>query len=90
MVNLSQKRIDEIFSKLKDKKIAVIGDLMIDRYFLGTVARLSPEAPVPVVEVKEESNRLGGAANVANNMASSRWNPNDDRRCRQRSGSRPA
>jgi len=70
MVSLSQKRIDEIFSKLKNKHIAVIGDLMIDRYFLGTVARLSPEAPVPVVEVKEESNRLGGAANVANNIAS--------------------
>ena len=70
MISLSQKRIEEIFSKIKDKHIAVIGDLMIDRYFLGTVARLSPEAPVPVVEVKEESNRLGGAANVANNIAS--------------------
>ncbi len=70
MVSLSQKRIDEIFSKLRNKHIAVIGDLMIDRYFMGTVARLSPEAPVPVVEVKEESNRLGGAANVANNIAS--------------------
>ena len=70
MVSFSQKRIDEIFSKLRNKHIAVIGDLMIDRYFMGTVARLSPEAPVPVVEVKEESNRLGGAANVANNIAS--------------------
>jgi rfaE bifunctional protein kinase chain/domain len=70
MVNIPQKRIDEIFSKFKDKRIAVIGDLMIDRYFWGTVSRLSPEAPVPIVEVTEESSRLGGAANVANNIAS--------------------
>ncbi|MCX7984127.1 MAG: D-glycero-beta-D-manno-heptose-7-phosphate kinase [Bacteroidetes bacterium] len=70
MVLLSEKRIDEIFSGFKNKRIAVIGDLMIDRYFWGTVTRISPEAPVPVVEVTEEANRLGGAANVANNIAS--------------------
>lgn len=70
MVNISEKRIDEIFTGFQKKHIAVIGDLMIDRYFWGTVSRISPEAPVPVVEVTEESNRLGGAANVANNIAS--------------------
>jgi len=43
---------------------------MLDRYFWGSVARISPEAPVPVVEVDSESNRLGGAANVANNISS--------------------
>ena len=43
---------------------------MLDRYFWGSVARISPEAPVPVVEVESESTRLGGAANVANNIAS--------------------
>jgi D-glycero-beta-D-manno-heptose-7-phosphate kinase len=43
---------------------------MLDRYYWGTVARISPEAPVPVVEVESESTRLGGAANVANNIAS--------------------
>ncbi len=52
------------------KRIAVVGDLMLDRYFWGTVSRISPEAPVPVVEVESESTRLGGAANVANNIAS--------------------
>jgi D-glycero-beta-D-manno-heptose-7-phosphate kinase len=52
------------------KRIAVVGDLMLDRYFWGSVARISPEAPVPVVEVESESTRLGGAANVANNIAS--------------------
>ncbi|MBI3586424.1 MAG: bifunctional hydroxymethylpyrimidine kinase/phosphomethylpyrimidine kinase [Ignavibacteriales bacterium] len=43
---------------------------MMDRYFWGSVARISPEAPVPIVEVESESTRLGGAANVANNIAS--------------------
>jgi len=43
---------------------------MLDRYYWGSVARISPEAPVPVVEVESESTRLGGAANVANNVAS--------------------
>src|SRR5512135_3472540 len=55
---------------MRGKRIAVVGDLMIDRYFWGSVHRVSPEAPVPVVEVESESIRLGGAANVANNIAS--------------------
>ncbi|MBT3784224.1 hypothetical protein HOF92_04550, partial [bacterium] len=55
---------------LTQKKILVIGDLMLDRYVRGAVQRISPEAPVPVVEVLEESSLLGGAANVANNLSS--------------------
>src|SRR3970040_658563 len=43
---------------------------MLDRYYWGSISRISPEAPVPVVEVESESTRLGGAANVANNIAS--------------------
>jgi rfaE bifunctional protein kinase chain/domain len=70
MVQLSPTRLEEIEKKFCGKHIAVIGDLMLDRYFWGTVARISPEAPVPVVEVEEESTRFGGAANVANNIAS--------------------
>ncbi len=69
MVSLSKKRLSEIFSGLSGRRIAVVGDLMVDRYFWGTVTRISPEAPVPVVEVEDESTRLGGAANVANNIA---------------------
>jgi len=49
-------------------RILVIGDLMVDRYLSGTVRRISPEAPVPVVEVVEETQRFGGAANVAHNL----------------------
>lgn len=70
MVNFTSNRLEEIQKSFVGKRIAVVGDLMLDRYFWGTVSRISPEAPVPVVEVDEESTRLGGAANVANNIAS--------------------
>ncbi len=70
MVSFTQDRLQSLISGFKGKRIAVIGDLMIDRYFWGTVHRVSPEAPVPVVEVDSESIRLGGAANVANNITS--------------------
>ncbi|MGY0037856.1 PfkB family carbohydrate kinase [Pedobacter sp. NJ-S-72] len=49
-------------------KILVIGDLMLDHYILGNASRLSPEAPVPIVNVKKENKIIGGAANVASNL----------------------
>ncbi|MEM7370582.1 MAG: bifunctional ADP-heptose synthase [Bacteroidota bacterium] len=52
----------------RSRQIMVIGDLMLDRYLWGKVERISPEAPVPVVDVYQEENRLGGAANVALNI----------------------
>ena len=51
------------------KRILVIGDVMLDRYIWGDVRRISPEGPVPVVRVKERSQTLGGAANVALNLS---------------------
>lgn len=51
-------------------RILVVGDVMIDRYLWGTVERISPEAPVPIVRVDRQEDRLGGAANVAKNIAS--------------------
>jgi rfaE bifunctional protein kinase chain/domain len=68
MVSITQARLLELLAAFKGKRIAVVGDLMIDQYYWGTVRRISPEAPVPVVEVNSVSNRLGGAANVANNI----------------------
>ena len=68
MVNLSAKRLNNLKSKFKGLKIAVIGDMMLDCYFWGDVKRISPEAPVPVVEVENEFYRFGGAANVALNI----------------------
>ena len=58
----------DFFDRFSDLKIIIIGDVMIDRYLEGTVDRISPEAPVPVVHLKTEDNRLGGAANVALNI----------------------
>ncbi len=55
-------------SEFKKKKILVIGDLILDRYIWGKVSRISPEAPVPIVEVTDEDFLLGGASNVANNI----------------------
>lgn len=68
MVNISPHRLDELKSNFAGKKIAVIGDMMLDCYFWGEVKRISPEAPVPVVEVDDEFYRFGGAANVALNI----------------------
>jgi len=70
MIHLATDRLKQIQKGFSGKRIAVVGDLMLDRYFWGKVSRISPEAPVPVVEIDEESTRLGGAANVANNIAS--------------------
>ena len=71
MINLTYQRAKELLEESTNKKIiAVIGDVMLDRYFWGSVTRISPESPVPVVDVEEESFHLGGAANVANNLKS--------------------
>ncbi|CAM8626605.1 RfaE ADP-heptose synthase, bifunctional sugar kinase/adenylyltransferase [Burkholderiales bacterium] len=51
-------------------RVLVVGDLMLDRYWMGDVDRISPEAPVPVVRIARQEERLGGAANVARNLAS--------------------
>ncbi len=60
---------EELFGGFKNCHILVVGDVMIDRYLTGNVSRISPEAPVPVVELANAENRLGGAANVALNIA---------------------
>ena len=64
------KRVKEILTAVRKQRILVIGDIMLDQYCWGIVNRISPEAPVPVVDISSESIRLGGAANVANNIRS--------------------
>ena len=59
----------EILDRLTGRSVLVIGDLMIDQFVIGTVDRISPEAPVPIVRFDHETRRLGGAANVAHNIA---------------------
>jgi rfaE bifunctional protein kinase chain/domain len=70
MTKITEQRLNWFFEQFNKKSIIVLGDLMLDRYVWGTVDRISPEAPVPVVEVTNETVRLGGAANVAHNLYS--------------------
>src|ERR1044072_6462432 len=61
-------RLEQILERASSRRITVIGDLMLDEFVWGKVGRISPEAPVPVVEVTGESFYPGGAANVARNL----------------------
>jgi D-beta-D-heptose 7-phosphate kinase/D-beta-D-heptose 1-phosphate adenosyltransferase len=63
-------RLRQILGAFQSRNVAVFGDLMLDRYVWGSVERISPEAPVPILDVRRESVRFGGAANVARNVAS--------------------
>ena len=65
----SNQQLQKVVQQFSDQPILVVGDLMLDRYVWGRVERISPEAPVPVVEVVKETVHLGGAANVAYNLA---------------------
>jgi D-beta-D-heptose 7-phosphate kinase/D-beta-D-heptose 1-phosphate adenosyltransferase len=60
----------EILKEFKSRRVLVIGDLILDSFIWGTVNRISPEAPVPVVDVEDQNFALGGAANVASNIVS--------------------
>ncbi len=60
--------IDQLFESFKNTKIGVIGDVMLDTYWWGSVDRISPEAPVPIVALQKKEIRVGGAANVALNL----------------------
>jgi D-beta-D-heptose 7-phosphate kinase / D-beta-D-heptose 1-phosphate adenosyltransferase len=62
--------LELLLNNFSNAKIVVIGDVMLDKYIFGNVSRISPEAPVPILTVNEESYRLGGAANVAANISS--------------------
>ncbi|MDX1699299.1 MAG: PfkB family carbohydrate kinase, partial [Melioribacteraceae bacterium] len=72
---MDKERLESIRAQFSNKTIAVVGDLMLDGYFRGIVKRVSPEAPVPVVEVDHEFFRFGGAANVALNIQQLGGNP---------------
>ena len=73
--HLTEDRVKEVLNQAAGKTVAVIGDVMLDRYFWGSVSRVSPEAPVPVIDIDKESFHLGGAANVAKNLKTLGLNP---------------
>ncbi|OFZ66604.1 MAG: carbohydrate kinase, partial [Bacteroidetes bacterium RIFCSPHIGHO2_02_FULL_44_7] len=60
--------VEALFEQFKQKRILVVGDVMVDAYLHGSVTRVSPEAPVPIINLKKTEDRLGGAANVALNL----------------------
>ncbi len=66
---LTRDRLLLLTQRMKASRVVVVGDIMLDRYLIGETERLSPEAPVPVVSVRERHAALGGAANVAANVA---------------------
>jgi len=63
-------KVRRLIRRFKNKKVLVLGDLMLDKYLWGDVSRISPEAPVPVVAVRKDTSCLGGAGNVAQNLES--------------------
>ena len=65
---MTKHEITELFSRFNNLTALIVGDVMIDAYYWGKVDRVSPEAPVPIVQVQKRENRLGGAANVALNV----------------------
>jgi len=65
---ITPQRASELAAKARGRRIVVYGDLMLDEFVWGDVTRISPEAPVPVVDIRRESVRLGGAANVLANL----------------------
>jgi D-beta-D-heptose 7-phosphate kinase/D-beta-D-heptose 1-phosphate adenosyltransferase len=67
-MNITQKRAADLLRKFPRRRVLVVGDLMLDRYIYGSVSRISPEAPVPVVRVTKETSMPGGASNVACNV----------------------
>src|SRR5919205_2699216 len=70
MPQLTKTRATEILQAVRDRYIVVLGDIMLDEFVWGDVTRISPEGPVPVVDVRRESVHLGGAANVLANLIS--------------------
>jgi len=68
MTTISKQRAADLLSEIGKRNIVVLGDVMLDEFLWGDVTRISPEAPVPVVDIRRESTHLGGAANVLANL----------------------
>jgi D-glycero-beta-D-manno-heptose-7-phosphate kinase len=66
---ISKVELHSVFNQIPSLKVAVVGDVMLDSYYFGNVDRISPEAPVPIVSINKKELRIGGAGNVALNIA---------------------
>jgi D-beta-D-heptose 7-phosphate kinase/D-beta-D-heptose 1-phosphate adenosyltransferase len=69
MINFDIPKMRRLIKKFPGRRVLVLGDLMLDKYIWGNVSRISPEAPVPIVEVRKSTSALGGAGNVERNLA---------------------
>ena len=69
MTKLAKQTVAEMAERIDGRTVVVLGDLMLDEFIWGDVSRISPEAPVPVVDIRRQSTHLGGAANVLANLA---------------------
>ena len=65
---MSTPRLEELLTRLAGASVVVVGDVMLDEYVWGDVGRISPDAPVQVVDIRRRSHAVGGAANVAHNI----------------------
>ncbi len=72
---MKKQRFNDLTAQIRAKRVLILGDVGVDRYTVGTASRLSPEAPVPVLLVKSQSDKLGMAANVADNILAFGANP---------------
>jgi rfaE bifunctional protein kinase chain/domain len=72
---MTSAELHKIFNSFDDLNVIIVGDIMLDSYYWGDVSRISPEAPVPIVAVGKKESRLGGAGNVALNIAAMGANP---------------
>jgi D-beta-D-heptose 7-phosphate kinase/D-beta-D-heptose 1-phosphate adenosyltransferase len=68
MSEITRQRAEQIIDRVRERTVVVLGDVMLDEFIWGDVSRISPEAPVPVVDIRRESTHLGGAANVLANL----------------------
>ena len=69
LATLTRARARDLAERFASARVLVVGDVMLDQFLIGRVSRISPEAPVPIVQFDREENRIGGAANVAHNIS---------------------
>ena len=67
---MNHSKLINIINKIQNKKVLVIGDIMLDQYVFGSVERISPEAPIPIININNTKSSIGGAGNVLNNLNS--------------------
>jgi rfaE bifunctional protein kinase chain/domain len=67
-MRVDRERLNDLVARFAERRVMVVGDIMLDAYLFGRAERISPEAPVPVVVIEEEGRRLGGAGNVVSNV----------------------